>query len=464
VRVSRRGRASRLTSTLGGDGRDTEVHHLVPDLADPFHPWDGRVPCRGRCFRLRVAVILLSCTVAATACGGSGHGAPAAAPATSAVIAPSSSAPHVPSSMPPPPSVPPPPAPPAPPDCAAAQLAVMPARARAGQLFLLGVPANALGGVEQQVTADGPAGVFLTGHATVGTAALARQTAELQRVATAASGGSGVFLATDQEGGQVQVLTGPGFSDIPPATVQGTWTPGRLQAAATGWGHELRAAGINVDLAPVADVLSPALGTANAPIGQYGRAFGTDPQTVSQHVAAFVRGMQAAGVISTVKHFPGLGRVRGNTDYSSGVIDSQTTPTDPNLQTFTDGVAAGASWLMVSTADYPAIDPSGPGVFSPVVLHLARQRVGPGGLIVSDDLGHAAQVASVPPGARAVGFIKAGGDLVLTANPTTLPTMIDAVLDAAHDPTFAAQLNAAELRVTQAKAAAGLLPCRTPGK
>jgi len=48
--------------------------------------------------------------------------------------------------------------------------------------------------------------------------------------------------------------------------------------------------------------------------------------------------------------------------------------------------------------------------------------------------------------------------------PTTLPTMIDALLDAAHDPTFAAQLNAAELRVTQAKATAGLLPCQTPGK
>jgi len=96
--------------------------------------------------------------------------------------------------------------PPALKDCAATQLAVMTARARAGQLFLLGVPANALGGVEQQITADGPAGVFLTGHTTVGTAALARQTAELQRVATAASGGSGLFLATDQEGGQVQVL------------------------------------------------------------------------------------------------------------------------------------------------------------------------------------------------------------------------------------------------------------------
>jgi len=180
--------------------------------------------------------------------------------------------------------------------------------------------------------------------------------------------------------------------------VQGSWTPSRLQTAATGWGHELRAGGINVDLAPVADVLSPALGTANAPIGQYGRAFGTDPQTVSQHVAAFVRGMQAAGVISTVKHFPGLGRVRGSTDFSSGVTDSQTTPTDPNLAPFTDGVAAGASWLIVSTADYPAIDPHGPAVFSPTVMNLARERVGPAGLIVSDDPGHATQVASTPCG------------------------------------------------------------------
>jgi len=71
-------------------------------------------------------------------------------------------------------------------------------------------------------------------------------------------------VATDQEGGQVQVLSGPGFSAIPSAAVQGGWSPSQLQNAATGWGQQLRAAGINVDLAPVNAVLSPALGTANA--------------------------------------------------------------------------------------------------------------------------------------------------------------------------------------------------------
>ena len=261
------------------------------------------------------------------------------------------------------------------------------------------------------------------------------------------------MLQTGQEGGQVQVLSGPGFSVIPSAAVQGGWSPSKLQTAATGWGQQLRAAGINVDLAPVSDVLSPALGTANAPIGRYGRAYGTDPQTVAEHVAAFVRGMNAAGVITTVKHFPGLGRVRGNTDDTSGVTDGQTTPSDPDLQPFAIGAAAGASWLMVSSAIYPQIDTHSPAVFSPTIIQgLARDRFGFGGLIVSDDVGAAVQVAYLDPGARAVRFLGAGGDVVLTAAPTnTLGPMIDAVMNATTNPTFAAQVSTAEMRVLEAK-------------
>lgn len=257
------------------------------------------------------------------------------------------------------------------------------------------------------------------------------------------------------------MLSGPGFSVIPSAAVQGGWSPSKLQNAATGWGQQLRSAGINVDLAPVSDVLSPALGTANAPIGRYDRAYGTNPQTVAEHVAAFVRGMNAAGVISTVKHFPGLGRVRGNTDDTSGVTDGQTTPSDPDLQPFAIGAAAGASWLMVSSAIYTQIDTHSPAVFSPTIIQgLARDRLGFGGLIVSDDVGAAVQVAYLDPGARAVRFLGAGGDLVLTAAPTnTLGPMIDAVMNATTNPTFAAQVSTTEMRVLEAKATAGLLPC-----
>jgi len=336
----------------------------------------------------------------------------------------------------------------------------MPARVRVGQMFLLGVPASGLGNAGAVIAANAPAGVFLTGRSTAGAGAIARGTAEVQRVGTAASGGVGLFVATDQEGGQVQVLSGPGFSTMPSAAVQGGWSPSELQTAATGWGQQLRAAGINVDLAPVSDVLSPALGTANAPIGRYDRAYGTDPQTVAEHVAAFVRGMSATGVISTVKHFPGLGRVRGNTDDTSGVTDAQTTPSDPDLQPFATGAAAGASWLMVSSAIYPQIDAHSPAVFSPTIIQgLARDRFGFGGLIVSDDLGAAVQVAYLDPGARAVRFLSAGGNVVLTADPNTLAPMTNAVMNATTDPTFAAQVTTAEMRVLESKASAGLLPC-----
>jgi len=168
-------------------------------------------------------------------------------------------------------------------------LAAMPARVRVGQLFAVGVPAGGLGAAGAVITANGPGGVFLSGRSTAGAGVITAITAEVQRAGRAASRGVALFVATDQEGSQVQVLSGPGFSTIPSAAVQGGWSPSQLQNAATGWGQQLRAAGINVDLAPVSDVLSPALGTANAPIGRYDRAYGTDPQTVAQQCGSCVR-------------------------------------------------------------------------------------------------------------------------------------------------------------------------------
>ena len=355
---------------------------------------------------------------------------------------------------------PPPPAPP-PVSCAQATFDAMTPRARVGQLFLMGIPATGADQVSSTIESLAPGGVFLTGRSAKGVAATAAVTSTVQRLGTKASGGAGMFVATDQEGGQVQVLSGPGFARIPPATTQGTWSPEALQAAATGWGRELRAAGINVNLAPVGDVLSPALGKANAPIGRYDRAFGTTPPVVSDHVMAVVRGMRAAQVMSTVKHFPGLGRVRGNTDYSTGVVDRQTTATDSSLRPFTQAARAGTSWLMVSSATYSKIDPDQVAAFSPTIINtLLRKKIGFQGVIVSDDLGRAKQVAAVAPGQRAVRFIAAGGDIVVTAEPATVGPMIDAVLAAAtSDAGFATRVTTAQQRVLAEKSVLGLLPC-----
>jgi len=115
----------------------------------------------------------------------------------------------------------------------------MPGRVRVGQLFLLGVPAAGLGDAGAVIAANAPAGAFLTGRSTAGAAAITAFNAEVQRAGRAASGGTGLFVATDQEGGEVQVLSGPGFSTIPSAVVQGGWSPSKLQNAATGWGQQL---------------------------------------------------------------------------------------------------------------------------------------------------------------------------------------------------------------------------------
>ena len=350
---------------------------------------------------------------------------------------------------------------PAPVSCVQATLEAMTPRGRVGQLFLLGVPASGVDRLASAIERLAPGGVFLTGRSTAGVAATAAATASVQRLGASASGGVGMFVATDQEGGQVQILSGPGFSPIPSARVQGSWEPAVLQAAATRWGQELRAAGVNVDLAPVADVLSPALGTANAAIGRYDRAFGTDPQVVSDHVLAFSRGMRDAGVVSTVKHFPGLGGVRDNTDFSAGVIDQQTTATDPTLLPFTSASNAETPWLMVSSAVYAKIDPDRAATFSAAIITtLLQEKIGYRGLIVSDDLGRAEQVAALAPGQRAVRFLAAGGDIVVTADPATLEPMIDKVLSAAtRNPQFAVRITDAQRRILEAKAHLGLLRC-----
>jgi beta-N-acetylhexosaminidase len=344
--------------------------------------------------------------------------------------------------------------------CVQDRLDAMSPRARVGQLFLLGVPANGTGRLDRIVAADLPGGVFLTGRGSAGAAATARLLAGVQDTEKAAGGDVGMFAAVDQEGGQVQVLTGSGFSTMPSAVVQGGWSSAQLQAAATEWGRQLRSAGVNVDLAPVGDVLAPGLGDANAAVGKSDRTFGTDPEKVAAHVTAFVRGMQAAQVASTAKHFPGLGQVRGNTDFTAGITDTQTTATSPDLGSFSAAAQSGVAWTMISLATYSKIDPSQPAVFSEAVLRILREQLGFRGLVVSDDLGNAVQVASVPPGQRSVRFIAAGGDVVLTAAPGTLTPMIDAVLaTSAGDHRFAEQVTAAERRVMLAKQSMGLLPC-----
>jgi beta-N-acetylhexosaminidase len=331
---------------------------------------------------------------------------------------------------------------------------------RVGQLFVVGVDGNIAGPELTAAERTYHFGSLLLNKTGAGTAALAAQTAAMQELAPSGTDGIRFFIAANQEGGQIQQLSGPGFATMPSELVQGTWALSTLRSAATDWGTDLRAAGVNLDLAPVMDVVPQATAASNAPIGALDREYGFDPVTNGEHGSAFIHGMAAAGVMTVVKHFPGLGRVAGNTDFTSNVVDNVTTANDPYLNSFRDAVGAGVPMVMVALATYTKIDPTQLAVFSPTVMRLLRDGLGFNGVIVSDDLGQAAAVQSVPAANRATDFLTAGGDLITSQSLGPAEQMAAGVLaKASGSAAFRATVNAAAQRVLAAKQAAGLLPC-----
>jgi beta-N-acetylhexosaminidase len=331
---------------------------------------------------------------------------------------------------------------------------------RVGQLFLVAPTADIAGSATQTALARYHFGSVLLPANADGTTSLAATTAAIQALAPADTHDVRFLVAANQEGGEIQQLTGPGFDVMPSALVQGTWTTSALRAQAQTWGSQLHAAGVNLNLAPVVDTVPAGTASTNAAIGELDREFGSDPQSNGEHGVAFIDGMASAGVGSVIKHFPGLGRVAGNTDFTSNVIDSVTTATDPYLDSYREAINAGVPYVMVAEATYTKIDPSHLAVFSPVIMHLLRTGLGFNGVIVSDDLGQAAAVASIPAGQRALDYLNAGGDLITSQSIAPAEEMATTVLaTASSDSAFRATVDAAVRRVLAAKQAQGLLPC-----
>jgi beta-N-acetylhexosaminidase len=340
--------------------------------------------------------------------------------------------------------------------CVSTTLAKLSLRQVAGQVVMVGTPLDNPGQIGGMIHSLGLGGVFLAGRTTASAASLRGTIGNLQHNA-----GVGLLVALDQEGGQIQTLRGPDFPDIPSAVDQGKESQATLKNQATAWAGRLAAIGVNMDLAPVADTVPASLGPANPPIGAYDRQYGSDPNAVAADITTVVTAVQSQGVITTIKHFPGLGRVLANTDTSTDAVDNQTSRTDPFLAPFQAGIRAGTGAVMVSSASYPRLDAHAIAAFSaPIITTLLRQQLGFTGLVVSDDLGNAVAVANVPVDQRAVKFVAAGGDLALTVDLGTAAAFVNGLLAAANaSPGFGAKLTQAATTVLRTKYRAGLLPC-----
>jgi beta-N-acetylhexosaminidase len=350
----------------------------------------------------------------------------------------------------------------APPSCPAQVLSRMTEAQRVGQLFLVGIAGEPVADIAQAVGTYHFGSLLFGGNSTAAAAQIRQMSRAVQALASAKGTGQvRFFIAANQEGGQVQQLQGPGFAAIPAALDQGRLSTRELQRDAAAWGRELRSAGVNLDLAPVMDVVPPATASQNQPVGALQREFGFSPAPVGAHGTAFIRGMRQAGVATTAKHFPGLGRVAGNTDFTSGVVDTTTGPKNPYLKSFQAAIKAGVPFVMVALATYTRLDPHHLAAFSsPIMRGLLRKQMHFRGVIVSDDLGAAAAVAGISTAARGIDFLAAGGDLITSEGLAAAEVMDQAILQrAAADSAFRATVNSAVLRILAAKQAYHLMPC-----
>ncbi|WP_404288999.1 glycoside hydrolase family 3 N-terminal domain-containing protein [Glutamicibacter arilaitensis] len=326
---------------------------------------------------------------------------------------------------------------------------------QAGSLVMAGVSADGASAAQvEALKKQGISNVFLRGRSQLSHSQISSHVKELHdSLAANVPEDLPVWVATDQEGGFVRVLQGQGFSELPTAMKQGAWDKETLQAEISELGEELADAGINVNLAPVADVVPASLGTGNAPIGKFGRQYANNAKDVAASILVANEELADAGVQPVVKHFPGLGRVSLNTDTHAQVTDTKIDAGSADLEPFAAAIDQDLAWVMISNARYTQLDKENDAPFSKkIVTGLLREDLGYKRLIISDDLCDAKQVSAVPVGQRAVEFVQAGGTMPLCVDESKALTMAKTLAkQAGEDEKLAEQVREAAILILSEK-------------
>ncbi|GAB3096565.1 beta-N-acetylhexosaminidase [Lysobacter terrae] len=235
------------------------------------------------------------------------------------------------------------------------------------------------------------------------------------------------LICVDQEGGRVQRFR-EGYSALPPLEGFGRlYAQDRESALRLAEEHawlmasEVRATGVDLSFAPVVD-----LGRGNRAIGN--RAFSEDPEVVAEFTRAYIRGMHAAGMGATLKHFPGHGSVLEDTHYDMAVDPR---PWDEirklDLVPFVAGIEAKADAVMMAHVVYPAVAAEPAGYSKHWIEDILRRQMGFHGVVFSDDIGMAAASSAGGVKQRVGLHLDAGCDVVLVCHPELVEEALEAV-------------------------------------
>ncbi len=317
---------------------------------------------------------------------------------------------------------------------------------KVGQLFLARRPSS---GTVRQAARYQPAGFLLFGQDFTGqTPETLRAALEEERAAAAIP----LFFGVDEEGGSVVRASGKAaFRAERFRSPQALYAAGGLDEILRETAEKdalLRSLGIDINLAPVADV------SQDPSDFIYPRTLGQDAQATAQYIAAVVGRMQADGVGSVLKHFPGYGN---NADTHTGTAFDRRSLTDfleRDLLPFAAGIDAGADAVLVSHNIVECMDAGHPASLSPAVHGLLRGELDFQGVAMTDDLAMEGVRQAAGGRSAAVSAVLAGNALLITSD---LPEDYAAVLAAAESGEIdAARLDEAVGRVLRWKAALGL--------
>ena len=259
-----------------------------------------------------------------------------------------------------------------------------------------------------------------------------------------------ILVAIDQEGGTVARLRG-GYTESPGAMALGAADNPDLSKQVSGvLATELRALGVNWNLAPAIDVTgnihNPSVGT---------RSLGSDPDHVAVHAVAQIRGFQEKGIAATAKHFPGKANTPVDPHVELPMIEGNIGEMwGRELLPFREACRAGVAAMLVTHAQFIDLEPDHPSTMSPkIIQELLREKIGFRGLVTTDCMEMKAITNSYGPGESAVKAATAGANILLYSHTQEYQeAAYDALLEAAKSGRLPMrQLNYSVQRITEMK-------------
>lgn len=279
--------------------------------------------------------------------------------------------------------------------------------------------------------------------------------------AAAAGGQLPLLIATDQEGGLVErVAWAP--PTLSPPEIGDLGNPATAESEGLATGYVLRCAGINLNLAPVADVPR----SAASFMYERGRTWSFDASLTATLSDAFATGLQAGGNIAVMKHFPGLGFANANTDDFVVTITASEAQLEPELLPYQSAIANGIPMIMLSNATYSAYDGVNAAGWSHAIgTDLLRDTLGFHGVTITDSLSGTAGARDVSAKSLARKAAKAGTDMIMLtgSEAATKGAYARLLQDAEHGTIPLATLQASYARILALKATiAGPVADSTP--